>query len=107
MIAGTAATTRADVHVAEGVLVGSRWKLAVINPSSSINPGWSGPLFPKVKAEPGTANRCNTSMPCLWDLDADPQERADPFARPATNRVLVLTARALNAIAHSRVTLSL
>lgn len=90
-IIGTAPTVRADIHVAEGVLVAPRWKLSVNNPDGGHTLGWSGPLFPKVKAEPGVANRCNESMPCLWDLSADPAERADPFAVAKANPAVVQT----------------
>lgn len=83
-----------EIHAAEGVLVGARFKLSVINPDGGHTLGWSGPLFPRVPAEPGFANRCNTSFPCLWDLSADPQERADPFA----------VAKANPAVAHAMAT---
>lgn len=104
-IIGTAPTVRADIHVAEGVLMTPRWKLSVNNPDGGHTLGWSGPLFPKVKAEPGVANRCNESMPCLWDLSADPAERADPFAaakaNPAVVQAMASRLRKLDAVTFS------
>ena len=63
-----------EIWPADGILINGSLKLIATGPGTGK---WSGPLYPKVPAENSTVVTCSEKAPCLYDVVADPSERAD------------------------------
>jgi arylsulfatase B len=70
----SSSAARVEIWPADGILINGSLKLIATGPGTGK---WSGPLYPKVPAENSTVVTCSEKAPCLYDVVADPSERAD------------------------------
>ena len=64
-----------EIFLGSGVLMQGRYKLIATGVGYSGQ--WSGPLYPKVPATGPLKGSCQAKTPCLFDVEADPEERND------------------------------